>query len=473
MIPLLALWLTLHAPPAPAFGGTPAPDAEALLLAARERLATAGTYPEAIALYREVLATDPDAVEARMELARVLSWSGRHQEAIEEYDRALLRSPDHELLRLERAEVLSWAGRYPEARAELEGLLAEEPDGARAQRALARVHRWSGDALRADRAYRRALALEEDTEARAEWDELRRNFRPGVGFDLRARNDSDSFERIDAMAAHERWIDLATKLELRAGRIRVDRPQRKASPEARQAHEDDSGTELALRAVRKLDTLLELEGELGARDWRFAPGRAFGHAELRLFQSEATAWTLRLDHGDWIDQVDSFEAGQRGLHHTGLSASLWRQLSPRFESWTGVDLDRVSDGNLRQNAGTSLTLRPRADHALALSLGASVTHTKDRSPFYYDPRLDLGLGLRVQDRFQLAPPLSLRLEAGAGPGSSRTDSGTELGTQFSGLAELRFVRGPWSAGLLVESMISQRSESYRQTWGRLEVRRSF
>ncbi len=465
MIPLLALCLALQAQP-------PA-DATSALSAARERLAAPETYPEAIELYRLALARDPDSIDARIELARVLSWAGRNDEAIAEYDRLLELQPAHQQARVERAEVLSWSGRYTEAREALDGVLATEPEHARALRALARVHRWSGDPSGADRAYLAALAREEDAEARAEWEELRQGYRPAFGLDLRARGDSDSFERFDAVARHTRWIDLATRLELRAGHVRAARPRHKAAPAARQEHGHDRAQELALRAVRRLNSRVELETELGARTWRFAPDRAQGFAELRLAQSSATAWTLRLQQGEWIDVVDSFEAGEEGLQHTSAHAALWRQLSRRFESWTGVDVSRVSDGNRRENAATSLGFRPREDHALTLSLVAGATRVANRSPYYYDPELDLGLGLRLEDRFALTRALSLRLAAGAGPARSRVNDDTDYGTQLNGLAELRFVRGPWSAGLTVEAMRAQRSEPYRMSWGRLEIERSF
>src|SRR5262245_2282945 len=77
-----------------------------------------GRAAEAIAVYREALAIDPDFADAWHGLAMALSELGRHEEAIEAGKRLCELSPDDTLAHTSLSRFYQAAGRIPEAEAE-------------------------------------------------------------------------------------------------------------------------------------------------------------------------------------------------------------------------------------------------------------------------------------------------------------------------------------------------------------------
>jgi len=67
---------------------------------------------EAEALYRQVLETHPDNLEAQLGLAQVVNWSGRHREAADLYDGVLADHPDNRDAQEGLANAYYWLGRY-------------------------------------------------------------------------------------------------------------------------------------------------------------------------------------------------------------------------------------------------------------------------------------------------------------------------------------------------------------------------
>ncbi|MFQ5698717.1 MAG: tetratricopeptide repeat protein [Myxococcota bacterium] len=430
-------------------------------------------WPEAIDLYRQVLAEAPESPEATIGLARVLAWSERYDEALGLYARVVQERPRDLELRLERGEVLSWAGRYGEARADLEAVLAREPRNARAARALARVERWSGHDPAADRAYRRALALEDDSEAYQEWRALRSRYRPEVRATAYWSRDSDRFERVESGLVASWYPELATHLRLYSGWIRAGHPRSQAQASSRADQDRDRARTLALSLERRLDARWTLEAGAGVRDWLHAAARGYGHLGVRLAPAPSLQLGLRLEQGDLLDLSDSFEALESGLQQTALAATLWKGLPSRLEIWSRFEVNRLSDGNRRQALDASLTWRPRDGDGLEISLAANGVRFAERSTFYYDPRLDLGAQLRADGTIHLGQSLELQLGAGAGGARSRTELGSELGTLITARARVEWHRGPWRAGIEVETFRSQRNNPYRSSLGRLSLERSF
>ena len=77
-----------------------------------------GKPEEAIAVYREALATDPQFADAWHGLGMALSELGRHDEAIEAGKRLCELSPDDTLAHTTLSRFYQAAGRIPEAEAE-------------------------------------------------------------------------------------------------------------------------------------------------------------------------------------------------------------------------------------------------------------------------------------------------------------------------------------------------------------------
>ena len=77
-----------------------------------------GKAEEAIAVYREALAIDPDFGDAWHGLGMALSELGRHDEAIDAGKRLCELSPDDTLAHTTLSRFYQAAGRIPEAEAE-------------------------------------------------------------------------------------------------------------------------------------------------------------------------------------------------------------------------------------------------------------------------------------------------------------------------------------------------------------------
>jgi tetratricopeptide (TPR) repeat protein len=432
-------------------------------------LASADGHPAAIELYRAALADAPDDVETRVRLARALAWSQRLDESVAEYDAALARRPDDAGLRVERAEVLSWDARLDEARAELQSVLAADPTDARARRALARVHRWGGDARRADQAYRDALALEEDGEARAEWDDLRSGYRPLAEGSVRVHRDDADYRRISTGGAFVWWHDLGTRARVQLGSVLVSHDQG-AVPLA--PEDEDLARELRLELERALDRRWKLRGELGARAWDTAPDRAFGALGVERAGDSGTLG-LRLAQTDTLEVTESLEALADGITQTGARMTFWRPLRPGLETSGQVDLNWLSDGNRRQAGGASLSWQPWRTRALRLSLVASANRFSDRTPLYYDPEIDAGAGVAIDHRFAPASWLSFGLGATGGVGVSKDDGERNTGLVTGARGDLVVQRGPWRASAGIETSASQRENGWRGVWAFAALERSF
>lgn len=127
----------------------------------------AGRHDEALALYDEILAADPEHLRALIQSGKLLSWRNDHDEAIARYDRALAIDASEPTALLERAKVLSWAGRYDESVAAYRAILAASPNRPEARLGLARVLSWDGRFDEAAAAFRAILADDpDDLEAR-------------------------------------------------------------------------------------------------------------------------------------------------------------------------------------------------------------------------------------------------------------------------------------------------------------------
>ena len=463
----LALWVCA----APAFAvpesTDPRMDEAGALLGAPER------YPEAIALYRAVLADAPQDRSARRQLARVLAWSQSYDASLAEYAALLGESPQDLELVLERAEVLSWSGQLEPAREAFAAVLSADPGNARAARGIARCYAWAGKRGSADRAYQRALALEDDREARAEWELLRQPLRPHMELQVRSFTDSGDVDRNEVGLEYSGFQSVETRLSARLASIRVSHSQEDVVPAARSRHSRDRAYELGFGLDRGLDSGTRLSAEAGARDWTFAGDSLFARGHLEHTFEGIGSLGLHLVHEDFGDVSNSYEAVSNDVRHTAAAASFYRQLTPRVGAFARADLGRVSDSNTRQAAHASLSYLPWSGTDLNVSLGGSYLAYGSASDFYYDPERDLGVELLLEHKLPLGSALRLEYLAALGFQSTREREASESGTLWAAQVRLRYERGPWTAFLAFGTSYSQRSSRYHYTTGELRIERKF
>jgi thioredoxin-like negative regulator of GroEL len=196
-------WLALLAlasaadPPAPGASATPAPsptEGEISDTATRLELAKVLTYDkryaEAMDVYRQVLATEPQNLQAKIGLSEVLYWTGNSEAAAatlkevpedklddkgklmladllvakKDYEPALRifsayleRNSDDWVVRLKLADVQSWTKRYREAIASYEAILKARPHDKQVRRKYGMVLSWAGQNEKAAEQLRQSL----------------------------------------------------------------------------------------------------------------------------------------------------------------------------------------------------------------------------------------------------------------------------------------------------------------------------
>ena len=157
LLSLAAAWQPLHA----------SEDTARLDELAREaqRLSWDQRFDEALAMYAEVLAADPQHELARRERAKVLSWAKRYEESAAAFRALLAERPDDVEARIGLGKVLSWSGDYAAARREYERALEIAPGHPDALLGVAQTLAWSGDLEGARHAYRRAASAATDPTA--------------------------------------------------------------------------------------------------------------------------------------------------------------------------------------------------------------------------------------------------------------------------------------------------------------------
>jgi tetratricopeptide (TPR) repeat protein len=169
-----------------AFSGGGAPR----LSAAEAGGATAGELARAEALYRQVLASAPGQVEARLRLGRTLFLEGRHPEAVAELDRVLAGRPapgEAQLAQLFAGAALEASGDTWGARGRYEKALGLAPQSRVATIAWARllVRSAKEDEARVELARLVARADEPATTDEAWWRYRLGGFGEDAGFEER------------------------------------------------------------------------------------------------------------------------------------------------------------------------------------------------------------------------------------------------------------------------------------------------
>jgi tetratricopeptide (TPR) repeat protein len=101
-------------------------------------------YPEAIELYRQIVAARPDDTFSLKRLALLLSWENRLGESIDCYKKLLAREPGDDEAKRELAKILSWDGRYAESEAMYQDLIRAHPEDATLKLGLGEILAWQG-----------------------------------------------------------------------------------------------------------------------------------------------------------------------------------------------------------------------------------------------------------------------------------------------------------------------------------------
>lgn len=121
---------------------------DVVLIELADQLTYANHSPEAVPLYRELLAHKALSTDERQHamkgLALALAWSGQHDAAIIVYDNILAEDPGSVSALIGRGRVLTWQRRYPVAQRDLNQALSADPRSAEARRALADAQSLAG-----------------------------------------------------------------------------------------------------------------------------------------------------------------------------------------------------------------------------------------------------------------------------------------------------------------------------------------
>ncbi|MEW5806888.1 MAG: tetratricopeptide repeat protein [Acidobacteriota bacterium] len=119
-------------------------------------------YASSISYYEKVLSIDPGDRQSKINLADVYSWNSDYEHSIDIYRDILLKDPDNRDVRLKLARVLSWGKRYPESITEYEAILKKNPDDKEARLGLARVLSWKGDMKDSEAEFRKLKSADPD-----------------------------------------------------------------------------------------------------------------------------------------------------------------------------------------------------------------------------------------------------------------------------------------------------------------------
>jgi len=428
-------------------------------------------WPQAIALYRQLVAEDPSAVEPRHQLARVLSWRGDYAESLALFD-ALLAAPEPPPdVAVERAEVLSWAGRSDEARAAFEAILTAHPGDARAARGLARTYRWSGQRTLARRWYQRALAAEDDAEARGELSALVGELERHAVASARYFHDSDSLTVWRSQGAFDLDLDFDTRLRVTSGSLWASQARDKLP---RPGMADDDHAFDAIAAVeRSFGARWKGALALGARAWERGGAMPLARGTLEFTPDERSSATLELRHDDLFERSNTLASALRGYGDTALRSSLWHQIGDRWEGYLAAEGGLISDGNAIALAEGSLGCKPWSGRDVMIGVAAEAQRYQRHSDFYYTPGLDVGAMLTLAGRMPIRGPLALTFDLGGGGGRSAELGEASWGPSYRLKAGLAWSRAGWSVAFDAERSESQRATLYTTTGVALSIGRRF
>ena len=131
-----------------------------LMTSAREIATDEKSFATVVAMYRKVLADDPDVIDAWFNLGNAHSRVGRYEEAITYFKRALELKPDYDLPVINMANAYRRMGRDDAALEGYEHYLTIDPKNAHVRYQVGEIFMDRGDIPQAERNFRQALAID-------------------------------------------------------------------------------------------------------------------------------------------------------------------------------------------------------------------------------------------------------------------------------------------------------------------------
>lgn len=131
-----------------------------LMSTAREAVAEAGGFARALKLYGQVVAEDPQVIDAWFALGNLYFRDGQHRAAIERYRRALELKPDHDLAVLNIASAYRKLGDDAAALMGFERYLTIDPRDPYVRYEVGEIYLDRGDWARAEAEFRQALEVD-------------------------------------------------------------------------------------------------------------------------------------------------------------------------------------------------------------------------------------------------------------------------------------------------------------------------
>ena len=126
----------------------------------------AGDFKTAIARLEEVIAFQPDDVDALLLLGTLYGFERRFEEALAALERGLSLAPDYTDIRLAIARIKAWQGEFDSASQVVEAVLAEQPDNLEALIQRGRLAYYQDELGRAEAAFSEVLKRQpENSEA--------------------------------------------------------------------------------------------------------------------------------------------------------------------------------------------------------------------------------------------------------------------------------------------------------------------
>ena len=114
---------------------------------------------KAIGLYRRVVATDPEVIDAWFNLGNLNARLGRYPEAIDYFKRALALKPDYDLPVINMANAYRHMGNDDAALAGYEHYLTIDPTNAHVYYQIGEIYLDRNDQARAEQSFRKALEI--------------------------------------------------------------------------------------------------------------------------------------------------------------------------------------------------------------------------------------------------------------------------------------------------------------------------
>ncbi len=114
---------------------------------------------EAVTIFHDILAAEPENLDATVALANVYYDLDRATDAIPLYEKFLAKNPDEASVRTDLATMYLYAGRRDDAIHEYEKVIAAHPDFVNAHFNLGNAYHAGGDTAKALAAYRKAQSL--------------------------------------------------------------------------------------------------------------------------------------------------------------------------------------------------------------------------------------------------------------------------------------------------------------------------